>query len=111
MEKFFFIEYCVLHGIAFLMIGYISIVLYKQKNKHKNESKNKVHFYVARDQNESLWLYIGKPRLGTITYRPTVKCEIIGGIFVFLVVGLDENDYANLKFGDEPVEVFLNMEE
>ena len=73
--------------------------------------KNKVHFYVARDQNESLWLYIGKPRLGTITYRPTVKCEIIGGIFVFLVVGLDENDYANLKFGDEPVEVFLNMEE
>ena len=75
------------------------------------EQKNRVHFYVARDQNESLWLYIGKPRLGTITYCPTVKCEIIGGIFVFPVVGLDENDYDNLKFGDEPVEVFLNMEE
>ena len=73
--------------------------------------KNKVHFYVARDQNESLWLYIGKPRLGTITYRPTDTCEIIGGILVFPVLGLDENDYANLKFGDEPVEVFINMED
>ena len=69
MEKFFFIEYCVLHGIAFLMIGYISIVLYKQKNKHKNESKNKVHFYVARDESRGLWLYIGKPIRGKTEFR------------------------------------------
>ena len=94
------------------ILAFILIFYYEYRIKLiKNKPRNKIHFYVARDQNESLWLYIGKPRLGTITYRPTVKCEIIGGIFVFPVVGLDENDYANLKFGDEPVEVFLNMEE
>ena len=87
------------------------VVILSIERKIRTIPKNKVHFYVARDQNESLWLYIGKPRLGTITYRPTVKCEIIGGIFVFPFVGLDENDYATIKFGDEPVEVFLNMEE
>ena len=96
---------------GFILV-FILIFCYEYRIKLiKTKPKNRVHFYVARDQNESLWLYIGKPRLGTITYRPTVKCEIIGGIFVFPVVGLDENDYANLKFGDEPVEVFLNMEE
>lgn len=25
--------------------------------------------------------------------------------------GLNENDYANLKWEDEPVEVFINMED
>ena len=94
------------------ILAFILIFYYEYRIKLiKTKLRNRVHFYVARDQNESLWLYIGKPRLGTITYCPTVKCEIIGGIFVFPVVGLDENDYANLKFGDEPVEVFLNMEE
>ena len=94
------------------ILAFILIFYYEYRIKLiKTKLRNRVHFYVARDQNESLWLYIGKPRLGTITYRSTVKCEIIGGIFVFPVVGLDENDYANLKFGDEPVEVFLNMEE
>ena len=95
---------------GFILV-FILIFCYEYRIKLiKTKPRNRVHFYVARDQNESLWLYIGKPRLGTITYCPTVKCEIIGGIFVFPVVGLDENDYANLKFGDEPVEVFLNME-
>ena len=94
------------------ILAFILIFYYEYRIKLiKTKLRNRVHFYVARDQNESLWLYIGKPRLGTITYCPTVKCEIIGGIFVFPVVGLDENDYDNLKFGDEPVEVFLNMEE
>ena len=94
------------------ILAFILIFYYEYRIKLiKTKLRNRVHFYVARDQNESLWLYIGKPRLGTITYRPTVKCEIIGGIFVFPVVGLDENDYANLKFGDEPVEVFLNMDD
>ena len=102
----------ILLALTGFILAFILIFYYEYRIKLiKTKLRNRVHFYVARDQNESLWLYIGKPRLGTITYRPTVKCEIIGGIFVFPVVGLDENDYANLKFGDEPVEVFLNMEE
>ena len=102
----------ILFSLLLLLVFVVEfVVILSIERKIRTIPKNKVHFYVARDQNESLWLYIGKPRLGTITYRPTDKCEIIGGIFVFPVVGLDENDYDNLKFGDEPVEVFLNMEE
>ena len=91
------------YGFAVILMCCVAL-----KNK---KPKNKVHFYVARDKNESLWLYIGKPRLGSITYRPTDTCEIIGGIFVFPFFGLDENNYANLKFDDEPVEVFLNLDD
>ena len=36
--------------------------------------------------------------------------EIISGENGFSNYGLDVNDYANLKFEDEPVEVFLNLE-
>ena len=111
MEKFFFIEYCVLHGIAFLMIGYISIVLYKQKNKHKNESKNKVHFYVARDEGGGLWLYIGKPVRGKTEFR----CGNDKKAFC-LTNDIDRfrlkyEDFDYLKWEDEPVEVFINMED
>ena len=111
MEKFFFIEYCVLHGIAFLMIGYISIVLYKQKNKHKNESKNKVHFYVARDEGGGLWLYIGKPVRGKTEFR----CGNDKKAFC-LTNDIDRfrlkyEDFDSLKWEDEPVEVFLNLED
>ena len=118
MEKFFFIEYCVLHGIAFLMIGYISIVLYKQKNKHKNksknESKNKVHFYVARDKRGSLYLYLGKPERGSscfVSSCGTCCCSFMIGYHHFKDFGLNPDDFKNLKWEDEPVEVFLNLED
>ena len=102
----------ILFSLLLLLVFVVEfVVLLSIERKIRAIPKNKVHFYVARDQNESLWLYIGKPRLGSITYRPTYTSEIIGGIFVFPVFGLDENDYANLKFGDEPVEVFINMED
>lgn len=35
--------------------------------------------------------------------------EIISGENGFFNYGLDANDYADLKFEDEPVEVFLNL--
>lgn len=35
-----------------------------------NEPKNNVHFFVARDKDERLWLYIGKPFRGDIDFRP-----------------------------------------
>ena len=91
------------YGFAVILMGCVAL-----KNK---KPKNKVHFYVARDKNESLWLYIGKPRFGVYSYRSTNICERIGCIRDFPNFRLDANDYAHLKFGDEPVEVFLNMED
>ena len=75
------------------------------------EPRNNVHFYVARDMDGELWLYMGKPVRGDAEFysdEPYNYVEFSGSIELF---GLNENDYANLKWEDEPVEVFLNMED
>ena len=72
--------------------------------------KNKVHFYVARDKNGKLWLYMGKPvRCDDAFIADLSKGNALTNIN-FRCFGLDVKDYANLKFEDEPVEVFLNLE-
>lgn len=70
---------------------------------------NRVHFYVARDKDGSLWLYIGKP----IRSESVFASELNIGFtkYNFHILGLNENDYADLKWEDEPVEVFINMED
>ena len=73
--------------------------------------KNKVHFYVARDKNGKLWLYMGKP----IRFHDAFIADLSKGNALtninFRCFGLSEDDYANLKWEDEPVEVFLNLED
>ena len=78
----------------------------------QEEPINRVHFYVARDKNGKLWLYIGKPIRGNdIFYADTSKGNIDITCHKFKFFGLNENDYINLKWEDEPVEVFVNMED
>ena len=92
---------------AMLMMCAIGMVAIQKDKK----PRNKVHFYVARDKNGWLWLYMGKPVRGNAEFysdEPYNYVEFSGSIELF---GLNENDYANLKWEDEPVEVFLNMED
>ena len=73
---------------------------------------NRVHFYVARDMDGLLWLYIGKPYRGRIKFFGDLKkgsCTICCNDFE--IFGINGNDYKNLHWEDEPVEVFLNMED
>ena len=107
MDKFVFIAYCVLHGVALLVICYIAIVLYKSKNK----SRNKVHFYVARDRTGGLWLYLGKPFRGNNEFYCSHDKKVFCLTYNLSCFGLNEDDYANLEWEDEPVEVFLNLED
>ena len=72
--------------------------------------KNKVHFYVARDEDGLLWLYLGKP----VRKDKIFECNKHGKIITsryFGDFGLNINDYKDLKWEDEPVEVFLNLED
>ena len=76
-----------------------------------NEPKNNVHFYVARDKSGELFLYLKKPVRTSNTF---ISCR--GGIFIevtenFSIYGLNPDDFKNLKWEDEPVEVFLNLED
>ena len=75
--------------------------------------RNKVHFYVARDKDKTLWLFIGKPirfenQEGFIANEH--GCSMIHSC-CFKYLGLNTNDYKDLKWEDEPVEVFLNLED
>ena len=75
------------------------------------DSRNKVHFYVARDKSGELFLYLKKPVRKSNTF---ISCR--GGIFIevtenFSIYGLNPDDFKDLKWEDEPLEVFLNMED
>lgn len=95
--------------------GSLITLLFIDKKVIKNirKPKNKVHFYVARDNDDRLFLYIGKPiKTGYVFSVPIYKGYIpLKGQYEFKYFGLNEHDYDNLKWEDEPVEVFLNMEE
>lgn len=75
------------------------------------EPKNKVHFYVARDKCGELWLYIGKPNRYLYTFASHSSSLFTFPCNTFDCFGLNEKDYANLKWEDEPIEVFINMED
>ena len=77
--------------------------------KCKKKSINNVHFYVARDKNNALFLYIGKPFRGIDKFHPYQNGCIITSDDDLFNFGLNKKEYANLKWEDEPVEVFLNL--
>ena len=87
------------------------IVLYYERKIRRTESRNKVHFYVARDKNSELFLYMGKPFRGINKFHPDQNGCIITSDDDLSNFGLNKDDYANLKWEDEPVEVFLNLED
>lgn len=104
-------------NILLVLLGFIiafAIVFYYER-KIKILSlklKNNVHFYMARDKDGSLYLYMGEPsRSGHIFSVPIYEGYTrLRGHYVFKYLSLNENDYTNLKWEDKPVEVFLNLE-
>ena len=94
------------------ILSFIVVLFYERKIRNlSTKSKNKVHFYVARDEDEDLWLYIGKPVRTTDEF---LACNYGTAIVLskyFSKYGLNENDYDNLTWEDEPIEVFLNMKD
>ena len=100
--------------IAFIL-GVISMfVMFCLGHAAKQEEPvNKVHFYVARDTDGALWLYMGRT---TRRESDFVSCWEEGGKCMghgsrLRMYGLNENDYKDLKWEDEPLEVFINMED
>ena len=91
--------------------AFIIVLYYERKVRDLSaKTKNNVHFYVARDKNGKLWLYMGKPvRCNDAFIADLSKGNTLTHIN-FRCFGLNESDYINLKWEDEPVEVFLNLE-
>ena len=93
------------------VLAFIIVPCYESeiRNLSKN-SRNNVHFYVARDEEDNLlWLYLGNPTRSMQVFTDPSPCRIIRSEKYFSDYGLDVKDFENLKFEDEPVEVFLNL--
>ena len=75
----------------------------------KPKPKNNVHFYVARDKNGRLFLYLSKPfRRGDEFFSNERGNIMLRDLKCF---GLNPDDFKDLKWDDEPVEVFLNLDD
>lgn len=94
--------------IAFAILFYYE---YKIRQIRRTEPKNKVHFYVARDMYSYIYLYLGKPIRRNFQFSSTEKCKCIASEEDFKNFNLDIKDFKDLKWEDEPVEVFINMED
>ena len=93
------------------IVAFIIVLCYEYKIRHFRQ-RNNVHFYVARDKNGELFLYMGKPVRGETDFIALInKGVIVLYSSYFEYYGLNEKDYANLKWEDEPIEVFVNMED
>lgn len=97
-------------GFFILLFIILFIIQSIKIRKLSAKPKNNVRFYVARDEDNLLWLYFGKPIRLEHSFMSLSYGRIVRSEKYFSDYGLDVNDYVNLKFEDEPVEVFLNLE-
>lgn len=101
---------------AMFMLCAIGVMSY-QKDK---EVQNNVRFFVVAEQKnskehynyENIWLFIGKPLREEDSWNdvPNKSLRILPG-YAFEKYGLNVEEYVNMTFEDEPVEVFLNLED
>lgn len=92
--------------LAFIVLDFVEDRVISKFSK----KRNRVHFYVARDMNRTIWLYMCKPKRTAGSFVSSERgLTLPSGDFS--KYGLDVNDYINLKWEDEPVEVFINMED
>ena len=93
--------------LAFIVLDFV-----EDKVRSKFSKKiNRVHFYVARDMDGGLYLYLGKPFRGDGEFYGNKDANAFTLTGNFRRFGLNKNDYKNLHWKDEPVEVFVNMED
>lgn len=90
------------------ILAFIIVFCYECKIR-RTEPMNKVHFYVARDKDGKLWLYMCEPIRADNGFVSALNIDLTHRNFHSL--GLNKNDYDSLKWEDEPVEVFINMED
>ena len=75
------------------------------------EPMNKVHFYMARDKDGNLFLYLKKPIRGSNYFISSSGGMLLVETKNFSEYGLNPIDFKDLKWEDEPVELFLNLED
>ena len=105
----------IIAGIAIvcaLTLTFIVLDFVEDKVRSKfSKKRNRVKFYVARDMDGRLYLYLGKPLRGIAEFHGVAGKNIFVLTNNFKSFGLNQDDFKNLKWEDEPLEVFVNMED
>ena len=106
--------------LCFILVVFVIVFYYERKIR---KPKNKVHFYVARNNDGNLNVFFNKPsrnydlkkwrqydfsKHGNGKYK-WESTRIVEGNY-FNDLGLNLDDFKDLKWEDEPIEVFLNLE-
>lgn len=95
--------------LAFIILDFVT-----DKVKSKSSKKiSRVKFYVARDKSGFLYLYVGKVERAYSCFLAHCGACIchLEKEYDFKKFGLKYDDFKDLKWEDEPLEVFLNMED
>ena len=115
----------IVYFITFIICVIAIFMLARLISTSKQEKHvNSVHFYVARNKSGRLNLFLNKPsRDNTFTYwmqydfyalgnghHKWLSTRIVEDVY-FDDLGLNPDDFKDLKWEDEPVEVFLNLED
>ena len=107
---YFFIAFVI--GAAFMLTMTIKAMAEVQESRNDVQKQtNNVHFYVARDKSGALWLYMGKPIRTSMGFLSSHYCRFLGIGEEFSQYGLNMHDFDNLKWEDEPVEVYINFKD
>ena len=98
--------------VCALTLAFIALEFVEDKLKGKfSKKRNRVHFYIARDIDGRLYLYLGKPLRGIAEFHGVAGKNIFVLTNNFKSFGLNQDDFKGLKWEDEPVEVFINIED
>ena len=112
---YFFIAFII--GAAFMLIMTIKAMGEVQEPRNQEprndvqKQTNNVHFYVAREKSGALWLYMGKPIRTSVGFLSSHYCRFLGIGEEFSQYGLNMHEFDNLKWEDEPVEVYINFKD
>ena len=112
---YFFIAFVI--GAVFMLtvtitaMGKVQEPMNQEPNNDVQKQTNNVHFYVAREKSGALWLYMGKPIRTSVGFLSSHYCRFLGIGVEFSQYGLNMHDFDNLKWEDEPVEVFINFKD
>ena len=112
---YFFIAFVI--GAVFMLtvtitaMGKVQEPMNQEPSNDVQKQTNNVHFYVAREKSGALWLYMGKPIRTSVGFLSSHYCRFLGIGVEFSQYGLNMHDFDNLKWEDEPVEVFINFKD
>lgn len=88
------------------IVAFIIVLCYEYKIRNLSAKlKNNVHFYVAKDYEGNLFLYLGKPIRLSVMFIPCPSGRVIESEKNFSKYRLNPDNFSDLKWEDEPVEV------